>query len=145
MHGKKRSLLFTQFLSVAIIGPPTFTSLTLWVRFGTLYHYIYVDKSHADNAPTSCSVSQSRDCPDNQCICQWHSYKELLLGTNLVLVGAIANYTTRVADTHLSAVQRQEALKFLGSHTTSLSTATELTTIFPYQKTMCVVPQSFTI
>ncbi|XP_006454549.1 hypothetical protein AGABI2DRAFT_214751 [Agaricus bisporus var. bisporus H97] len=49
-----------------------------------------------DNAPTSCSVSQSRDCPDNQCI-----------------LGAIANYTTRVADTHLSAVQRQEALKFL--------------------------------
>lgn len=31
------------------------------------------------------------------------------------LVTAIANYTTRVVDTGLSAAQRQEALKFLGS------------------------------
>ncbi|KAF9454949.1 nuclease Le1 [Macrolepiota fuliginosa MF-IS2] len=49
-----------------------------------------------DDPPTSCSVSQSRDCADNQCI-----------------LGAIANYTTRVVDTSLSADQRQEALKFI--------------------------------
>jgi len=49
-----------------------------------------------DNPPTSCSVSQSRDCADNKCI-----------------LGAIANYTARVVDTRLSATQRQEALKFL--------------------------------
>ncbi|KAI3595802.1 s1 p1 nuclease [Moniliophthora roreri] len=49
-----------------------------------------------DNPPSSCSVSQSRDCPDNNCI-----------------LGAIANYTTRVVNTSLSATQRQEALKFL--------------------------------
>ncbi|ESK92398.1 s1 p1 nuclease [Moniliophthora roreri MCA 2997] len=42
------------------------------------------------------AVSQSRDCPDNNCI-----------------LGAIANYTTRVVNTSLSATQRQEALKFL--------------------------------
>jgi hypothetical protein len=30
-------------------------------------------------------------------------------------VGAIANYTTRVVETSLSASQRQEALKFLGA------------------------------
>ncbi|KXN87540.1 Nuclease S1 [Leucoagaricus sp. SymC.cos] len=49
-----------------------------------------------DNPPSSCSVSESRDCADNQCI-----------------LGAIANYTTRVVTTSLSAAQRQEALKFL--------------------------------
>ncbi|KAJ3576285.1 hypothetical protein NP233_g521 [Leucocoprinus birnbaumii] len=49
-----------------------------------------------DNPPTSCSVSESRDCGDNDCI-----------------LGAIANYTTRVVTTSLSATQRQEALKFL--------------------------------
>lgn len=32
----------------------------------------------------------------------------------LTLVSAIANYTTRVATTSLSATQRQEALKFIG-------------------------------
>ncbi|PPQ72671.1 hypothetical protein CVT26_002887 [Gymnopilus dilepis] len=50
-----------------------------------------------DNPPTSCSVSESRDCSAGNCI-----------------LTAIANYTTRVVDTSLSATQRQEALKFLG-------------------------------
>ncbi|KAF9569802.1 nuclease Le1 [Agrocybe pediades] len=49
-----------------------------------------------DNPPTSCSVSESRDCSNGQCI-----------------LTAIANYTTRVVETSLSAMQRQEALKFL--------------------------------
>ncbi|KAF8807636.1 nuclease Le1 [Phlegmacium glaucopus] len=49
-----------------------------------------------DNPPTSCSVSESRDCGTGQCI-----------------LSAIANYTTRVVETSLSAEQRQEALKFL--------------------------------
>lgn len=49
-----------------------------------------------DDPPTSCSVSESRDCTNNDCI-----------------LGAIANYTTRVITTSLSAAQRQEALKFL--------------------------------
>ncbi|TFK40917.1 nuclease Le1 [Crucibulum laeve] len=49
-----------------------------------------------DNPPTSCSVSESRDCANGKCI-----------------LTAIANYTTRVVDTGLSATQRQEALKFL--------------------------------
>ncbi|KAF9456804.1 nuclease Le1 [Collybia nuda] len=49
-----------------------------------------------DNPPTSCSVSETRDCANGKCI-----------------LTAIANYTTRVIDTSLSAAQRQEALKFL--------------------------------
>jgi hypothetical protein len=51
------------------------------------------------DAPLSgqCSVSESRDCAGGNCI-----------------LGAIANYTARVANTGLSAAQRQEALKFLG-------------------------------
>jgi hypothetical protein len=49
-----------------------------------------------DSPPNSCSVSESRDCAEGNCI-----------------LTAIANYTTRVVDTSLSAMQRQEALKFL--------------------------------
>ncbi|PFH54703.1 hypothetical protein AMATHDRAFT_134189 [Amanita thiersii Skay4041] len=49
-----------------------------------------------DDPPTSCSVSETRDCGNGVCI-----------------LTAIANYTTRVVDTSLSASQRQEALKFL--------------------------------
>ncbi|KAF5339487.1 hypothetical protein D9758_015318 [Tetrapyrgos nigripes] len=52
-----------------------------------------------DNPPSSCSVSESRDCGNGQCI-----------------LTAIANYTTRVVETSLSAMQRQEALKFLVSY-----------------------------
>ncbi|OJT05807.1 Nuclease PA3 [Trametes pubescens] len=44
----------------------------------------------------SCSVQETRDCGSGGCI-----------------LTAIANYTTRVAQTSLSAAQRQEALKFL--------------------------------
>ncbi|THU89444.1 nuclease Le1 [Dendrothele bispora CBS 962.96] len=49
-----------------------------------------------DSPPSSCSVVQSRDCADGRCI-----------------LTAIANYTSRVVDTSLSATQTQEALKFL--------------------------------
>ncbi|KAL0563983.1 hypothetical protein V5O48_018074 [Marasmius crinis-equi] len=49
-----------------------------------------------DNPPSSCSVNENRDCTNNFCV-----------------LSAIANYTTRVVDTSLSAAQRQEALKFL--------------------------------
>ena len=37
-----------------------------------------------------------------------------IVATNIHIVTAIANYTVRVAETSLSATQRQEALKFLG-------------------------------
>ncbi|KAM6498330.1 S1/P1 nuclease [Amanita muscaria] len=56
--------------------------------------YHYVDAQ--DNPPSSCSVDQTRDCGDGKCI-----------------LNAIANYTSRVVDTSLSAASRQEALKFL--------------------------------
>ncbi|KAF8746243.1 hypothetical protein AX14_000041 [Amanita brunnescens Koide BX004] len=49
-----------------------------------------------DDPPTSCSVDENRDCGNGFCI-----------------LTAIANYTTRVVDTSLSAAQLQEALKFL--------------------------------
>ncbi|KAK7435213.1 hypothetical protein VKT23_019782 [Stygiomarasmius scandens] len=49
-----------------------------------------------DNPPSSCSVSESRDCGNGFCI-----------------LTAIANYTTRVVQTSLSATQRQQALLFL--------------------------------
>ena len=39
------------------------------------------------------------------------------LANDFETVTAIANYTTRVAQTSLSASQRQEALKFLGTYT----------------------------
>ncbi|KAI0801933.1 nuclease Le1 [Irpex lacteus] len=48
-----------------------------------------------DSPPSSCSVQETRDC-SSPCI-----------------LTAIANYTARVAETSLSAAQRQEALKFL--------------------------------
>ncbi|KAF7318834.1 Nuclease Le1 [Mycena chlorophos] len=56
--------------------------------------YHFVDSE--DNPPTSCSVSESRDCGNGACV-----------------LGAIANYTMRVVDAGLSDMQRQEALKFL--------------------------------
>lgn len=57
------------------------------------FHFVDAE----DNPPTSCSVSETRDCGSGNCI-----------------LTAIANYTTRVVQTSLSATQRQEALKFLG-------------------------------
>jgi hypothetical protein len=38
-----------------------------------------------------------------------------VVSISLFTVSAIANYTARVVDTTLSATQRQEALKFLGT------------------------------
>ncbi|KAF8973833.1 nuclease Le1 [Flammula alnicola] len=55
------------------------------------FHFVDAE----DNPPTSCSVSETRDCGNGQCI-----------------LTAIANYTSRVINTSLSAEQRQEALKF---------------------------------
>ncbi|THH00824.1 hypothetical protein EW026_g1772 [Hermanssonia centrifuga] len=56
------------------------------------FHFVDAE----DSPPSSCSVSESRDCGSGQCI-----------------LTAIANYTTRVVKTSLSATQRQEALKFI--------------------------------
>lgn len=68
------------------------------VKYETAYKWSaglhFVDAN--DNPPTSCSVQETRDCDGGLCI-----------------LTAIANYTTRVAETSLSAAQRQEALKFL--------------------------------
>jgi hypothetical protein len=70
------------------------------VKYETAYEWSaplhFVD---ALDAPLSgqCSVSESRDCGNGQCI-----------------LTAIANYTARVANTGLAATQRQEALKFIG-------------------------------
>ncbi|KAI0086448.1 nuclease Le1 [Irpex rosettiformis] len=67
------------------------------VRSETAYKWSaplhFVDAN--DDPPSSCSVQETRDCSSG-CI-----------------LTAIANYTTRVAETSLSATQRQEALKFL--------------------------------
>lgn len=59
------------------------------------FHFVDANDSPLDG---SCSVDETRDCGDGKCI-----------------LSAIANYTTRVAKTSLSAKQRQEALKFLGA------------------------------
>ncbi|TCD69568.1 hypothetical protein EIP91_006990 [Steccherinum ochraceum] len=56
-----------------------------------------------DTAPDSCSVQEKRDCSDNVCV-----------------LGAIANYTTRVVKPSLGAEQVQEALKFLGTSSSNL-------------------------
>ncbi|TFK56345.1 nuclease Le1 [Heliocybe sulcata] len=69
------------------------------VRYETAYRwsapYHFVD---AEDEPLqgSCSVQETRDCGDGGCI-----------------LTAIANYTSRVSQTSLSASQRQEALKFI--------------------------------
>ena len=49
-----------------------------------------------DSPPTTCSVDLSRDCTTKGCI-----------------PSAIANYTTRVQDTSLSATDRKQAMEFL--------------------------------
>lgn len=68
-----------------------------------------------DNPPTSCSVEETRDCGNGQCICMFRCFQLNSAITNIyILVTAIANYTIRVAETSLSSTQRQEALKFLG-------------------------------
>ncbi|KAJ6616388.1 S1/P1 nuclease [Mycena sp. CBHHK59/15] len=56
------------------------------------FHFVDAE----DNPPTSCSVSKTRDC-----------------GSGNYILTAIANYTNRVVETSLAAMQRQEALKFL--------------------------------
>jgi hypothetical protein len=56
------------------------------------FHFVDAE----DNPPTSCSVSETRDCASGQCV-----------------LTAIANYTARVVDTTLDDEQRQEALKFV--------------------------------
>ncbi|EPQ59993.1 nuclease Le1 [Gloeophyllum trabeum ATCC 11539] len=69
------------------------------VRYETAYKwsapYHFVD-AEDDPLDDSCSVSETRDCGDGGCI-----------------LTAIANYTTRIQETSLSASQRQEALKFI--------------------------------
>nr|VWO97856.1 Uncharacterized protein [Ganoderma boninense] len=67
-----------------------YTSAYTW---SAPYHFVDANDSPLDG---SCSVEQSRDCSSGTCI-----------------LSAIANYTTRIAETSLSATQRQEALKFL--------------------------------
>jgi len=61
-------------------------------KWSAPFHFVDAE----DSPPTSCSVSETRDCADGLCI-----------------LTAIANYTTRVVDTSLNAEQRQEALKFI--------------------------------
>ncbi|TDL19510.1 nuclease Le1 [Rickenella mellea] len=61
--------------------------------FTAPFHFIDAED---DPEGGSCSVDETRDCGAAGCI-----------------LTAIANYTIRVADTSLSATQRQEALKFI--------------------------------
>ncbi|EMD31557.1 hypothetical protein CERSUDRAFT_109302 [Gelatoporia subvermispora B] len=56
-------------------------------------HFVDAEDSPLDG---SCSVEQTRDCGDGQCI-----------------LIAIANYTTQVSDSSLSSTQIQDALKFI--------------------------------
>ncbi|KAJ7778155.1 S1/P1 nuclease [Mycena metata] len=58
------------------------------------FHFVDAEGCQ-DDPPTSCSVMENRDCPET-CV-----------------LTAIANYTTRLIQTSLSDMQRQEALKFL--------------------------------
>ncbi|KAK5741151.1 hypothetical protein LTR17_004091 [Elasticomyces elasticus] len=61
-------------------------------KFSTPFHYIDAE----DSPPTSCNVDFERDCGSEGCV-----------------VSAIANYTTRVQATNVSAEQREYALRFL--------------------------------
>lgn len=60
--------------------------------FSAPFHFIDAN----DSPPSSCSVDYDRDCGSTGCV-----------------VSAIANYTTRVQNTKLSAAQRKQALEFL--------------------------------
>ncbi|KAF2474153.1 uncharacterized protein BDR25DRAFT_332322 [Lindgomyces ingoldianus] len=60
--------------------------------FSAPYHYIDAN----DNPPSSCSVDYDRDCPAEGCV-----------------VSAIANYTTRVKTSNISATEKQKALKWI--------------------------------
>jgi len=82
---------YNESLGPAAIWADTvkFTDPFLWSQ---PLHFVDAE----DDPPTSCSVSETRDCGSGDCI-----------------LSAIANYTTRVVDTSLSAEQRQEALKFI--------------------------------
>ncbi|KAF2659028.1 S1/P1 nuclease [Lophiostoma macrostomum CBS 122681] len=60
--------------------------------FSAPLHYI----DALDSPPESCNVDYDRDCPEEGCI-----------------VSAIANYTTRLQTTNLSATERQKALKWV--------------------------------
>ncbi|KAL9131163.1 MAG: hypothetical protein Q9175_006836 [Cornicularia normoerica] len=61
-------------------------------KFSAPYHFI----DAKDTPPTSCSVNFSRDCTTKGCS-----------------ISAVANYTSRVQDTSLSATDRMEAMEFL--------------------------------
>ncbi|KAJ6627953.1 S1/P1 nuclease [Mycena sp. CBHHK59/15] len=96
-----KALAFVQSSLGVTYSEPWALRLPLWadtVRSEAAYSWSapfhFVDAE--DNPPTSCSVSETRDCGSGTCI-----------------LTAIANYTTRVVETSLSAMQRQEALKFL--------------------------------
>jgi len=82
---------YSQSLGPAATWADNIKSNTAY-KWASALHYVDAQ----DNPPTSCSVSQSRDCASGRCI-----------------LSAISNYTNRVVDTTLSAAQRQEALKFL--------------------------------
>ncbi|KAF2004367.1 hypothetical protein P154DRAFT_41875 [Amniculicola lignicola CBS 123094] len=60
--------------------------------FSAPLHYI----DAFDKPPQQCNVDYKRDCPEEGCI-----------------VSAIANYTSRITDTKLPAIERQKALKWI--------------------------------
>ncbi|KAL1942204.1 hypothetical protein VTO73DRAFT_6268 [Trametes versicolor] len=83
---------YNQSLGAAASWADSVRSLAAY-RWSAPFHFVDAEDSPLSG---SCSVQETRDCGSGGCI-----------------LTAIANYTTRVAQTSLSAAQRQEALKFL--------------------------------
>ncbi|PBK70314.1 nuclease Le1 [Armillaria solidipes] len=91
----------SSFVASTLASGETLSSAAPWAdtvrsesAFSWSAPFHFVDAE--DNPPTSCSVSESRDCSSGTCI-----------------LSAIANYTSRVIDDSLSHEQVYEALKFL--------------------------------
>ncbi|PBL01475.1 nuclease Le1 [Armillaria gallica] len=91
----------SSFVASTLASGETLSSAATWAdtvrsesAFSWSAPFHFVDAE--DNPPTSCSVSESRDCSSGTCI-----------------LSAIANYTSRVIDDSLSHEQVYEALKFL--------------------------------
>ncbi|KAK0446420.1 nuclease Le1 [Desarmillaria tabescens] len=91
----------SSFVASTLASGETLSSAATWadsIRSESAFSWSsplhFVDAE--DNPPSSCSVSESRDCSNGRCI-----------------LTAIANYTSRVIDDSLSHEQVYEALKFI--------------------------------
>ncbi|SJL05271.1 uncharacterized protein ARMOST_08637 [Armillaria ostoyae] len=115
----------SSFVASTLASGETLSSAATWAdtvrsesAFSWSAPFHFVDAE--DNPPTSCSVSESRDCSSGTCI-----------------LSAIANYTSRVIDDSLSHEQVYEALKFLGEYIFSSKKSYRFLDDTPFPRPRC--------